>query len=328
MIGSNRIDSEMAPAGNSGPTLDNNTISKTETAFDAEGNRVSSTSESIDGDGNITKTSTAYDPVTAKPTYQEETTFAPGSNDASSKTQTQYDAAGNPTQQVRTEWDAQGHMRSQTETAFDGKGQPISATTSTFDEHGNMTSKNVNHDVAPAIHKDNARERLQGFKNMFTPPTVEAMKPDGSIRRVQDQDAIKRQIERAERKIAGYPHKADGTLDYKALGTVGTVATNTLSTAAKAAAVATAVSIGAVGGPQSAMGAGMATAMVTGGGRRTSNQQNTTATATTGAAGGAAAAGEKATIRKPSPKDPPPRRNELSPAAQAAAEIKKRLDSD
>lgn len=319
---------------------DGSITDSTTNQFDAEGNvtGASEWSEKTNDDGTITQTETKYDPQTGLPASTTETEYAPDSEFAKSVTQTQYDSSGNPISMSKAEYGDNNQIKQQTDTAFDN-GRPIGSSTTTFDEQGNKIGTTMNSAADMSVtdkFKDKTRERLDNFKNAFVAPTTTVTDMNGNERKVQDQDAIKKQIALADRKLIGYAHKSDGTIDWKGTaeqvtnGPVGSVAIG----AAKATVAGAAISAAAIGGPQAMMAAGMAAGMAMGGKgtsgghsseqkptddqKPTENKKKNTETERKE---------DKTKITGAAMSRTAPRKKELSRQAKAAENIKNRFDT-
>lgn len=308
--------------------------------YDEQGNVTGAAewSEKNNEDGSITQTRTDYDPQTGLPALTTETTFAPDSTFAQSEVQTQYDASGKPVSVSKAEYDENGHIKQQTDTAFKD-GRPIGSSTTTFDEQGNKIGTTMNNSADMSVtdkFKDRTRERLDNFKNAFVAPTTTVTDMNGNERKVQDQDAIKKQIALADRKLIGYAHKSDGTIDWK--GTAEQVTNGPIGNVARGAAKATVagatISAAAIGGPQAMMAAGMAAGMAMGGKgtsgghsseqkptddqKPTENKKKNTETERKE---------DKTKITGAAMSRTAPRKKELSRQAKAAENIKNRFDT-
>ena len=297
-------------------------ISRTTEQYDEQGNVTnrSEWSEQVVDDGTITQTMDQYDMDTGNKMASSTTEYAPGSEYASSMSTTTYDANGKPSASSRAEYDAGGNITKQIDTSYQN-GMPSSEKTTTFDSNGNITGTSLNNNPQVPVDvkaRDAARAKLDTFKNAFVPPTKSITDLNGNTRKVQDQEAIKRQIAIAERKL-GYAHKDDGTIDWQVTGrNVG----NVMKNVGMVTATGMAVSAAAVGGGRSMVAAGAASAALMGGGRSGNrNQTSQTQEQTTSSEQRARVLGSPAgAIPKTAPRKKP-----LSREAQAAKNVQDRF---
>lgn len=340
IVGATRIDTAY-PTNIDEPTLKDGSVSTSRSIFDGNGNRTSEVSDFAKRDGSITHAETSYNPETTKPVSIEQSNYSADGEFASSVTQTNNSQSGTPTSSVRPDYDKQGHIQSQTETAYNDKGHPVSATTTTFDENGNKTGTVVDNNIKSPLQdrvRESARDRINSFKNAFVAPTVSTIDMNGSEKKVHDQEAIKRQIAIAERKLGGYQHKSDGTVDWKreAISTAEHITNGPIGKVARGVAKATvtgaAVSIGAAAGPQSMVIAGYAANAAAGKAMQPSLAASSPGQAAASKPTSDQAAntntGPQGKIEKPASPKNAPRKKPLSPEAQAKEHMNKKLESE
>jgi hypothetical protein len=281
LTGSTRMDKEYTPIGGGDgniPSIDGveGLSASTKTSFDANGNRIAETSKRIDEDGTMHTTETQFNPETAKPISQTHTETPDGARFPSAKTETTFDDSGKISSQARTEYDpGTGNPKSKTETKLDDKGHASTMRTE-YGANGEEVSRSIDNNAKPPKNKDGVRSRLsdlkESMKNEFVAPTTSTIDVNGNERKVADKAAIQRQIERADGRF-NYPHKADGTRDWRATGKQYAGAAKT---AAKIVGTGVAMSAVALGGGQ-AMGSVAATSVMMGGNKGGAQQSSGTA---------------------------------------------------